>query len=262
MHRHRHAVRVRRPVMLELRLAHRPYLPGRENHLARPKLWGLSPALDGLVLGSALYGTVLGSLVGGWPTDRLGRKRTLLFVGMLYVVSAVGCGFATGPAMFVVARILGGLGIGISTVAAPLYISEISPPAYRGRLSGMFQFNIVFGVLVAFVSNFAIAQAGVEIAWRWMLGVAAFPSILYAAMCLGLPESPRWLIARRGDRAAGIEVLRLMEPSMPQAERERQADTMAPAAQAAAPFWTRQLRVPICWPSSCRSSTSYPASTR
>jgi len=209
------------------------------------KLWGLSPALHGLVLGSALYGTVLGSLAGGWPTDRFGRKRTLFFVGILYVLSAVGCGFATGPAMFVVARVLGGLGIGISTVAAPLYISEISPPAYRGRLSGMFQFNIVFGVLIAFVSNYAIAQVGGENAWRWMLGVAAFPSILYAAMCLGLPESPRWLIARRGDRAAGIQVLRLIEPSMSQAELEAQADTMAPAAQVAAPFWTRQLRVPI-----------------
>lgn len=209
------------------------------------KLWGLTPALHGLVLGSALYGTVLGSLAGGWPADRFGRKRTLLFVGVLYVLSAVGCGFATGPAMFVAARILGGLGIGISTVAAPLYISEIAPPAYRGRLSGMFQFNIVFGVLVAFVSNFAIAQVGGENAWRWMLGVAAFPSIIYAVMCLGLPESPRWLIARRGDRAAGIEVLRLIEPSTPQAELERQADTMAPVAQVAAPFWTRQLRTPI-----------------
>lgn len=209
------------------------------------KLWGLSPALHGLVLGSALYGTVLGSLAGGWPANRFGRKRTLLFVGLLYVLSAVGCGFATGPAMFVAARILGGLGIGISTVAAPLYISEIAPPAYRGRLSGMFQFNIVFGVLVAFVSNFVIAQVGGENAWRWMLGVAAFPSIIYAVMCLGLPESPRWLIARRGDRAAGIEVLRLIEPSTPRAELERQADTMAPVAQVATPFWTRQLRTPI-----------------
>lgn len=209
------------------------------------KLWGLSPAAHGVVLGSALYGTVLGSLAGGWPADRFGRKWTLFFVGILYVLSAVGCGFAPGPVMFVVARLLGGLGIGISTVAAPLYISEIAPPAYRGRLSGMFQFNIVFGVLVAFVSNYVIAQIGGDNAWRWMLGVAAFPSVVYAVMCLGLPESPRWLIARRGDRAAGLQVLRLIEPSMPEAGLQKLADTMTPTAHAAAPFWTRQLRVPI-----------------
>ena len=104
-------------------------------------------------MGSALYGTVLGSLLGGWPTDRFGRKKTLLFIGLLYILSAVGCGLANGVGMFIAARFIGGLGIGISTVAAPLYISEIAPPAYRGRLAGMFQFNIVFGIVVAFASN-------------------------------------------------------------------------------------------------------------
>ena len=101
---------------------------------------------------------MLGSLLGGWPTDRFGRKATLLWIGVLYVISAVGCGFANGMAMFIAARFIGGLGIGISTVAAPLYISEISPPAYRGRLAGMFQFNIVFGILVAFASNSLLAR--------------------------------------------------------------------------------------------------------
>src|SRR5438309_220244 len=101
-------------------------------------LWGLSAGMHGLALGSALYGTVLGSLLGGWPTDKFGRKPTLLFVGVLYVLSAVGCGLANGVGMFIVARLLGGIGIGISTVAAPLYISEIAPPASRGRLAGMF----------------------------------------------------------------------------------------------------------------------------
>jgi MFS transporter, SP family, arabinose:H+ symporter len=115
-------------------------------------LWHLTPGLHGIAMASALYGTVLGSLLGGWPTDRFGRKATLVWVGMLYVVSALGCGFANGVAMFIVSRFIGGLGIGISTVAAPLYISEISPPAYRGRLAGMFQFNIVFGILIAFAS--------------------------------------------------------------------------------------------------------------
>ena len=168
-------------------------------------LWGLSPGMHGLAMGAALYGTVLGSLLGGWPTDRFGRKATLLWIGVLYVVSAVGCALRQrASASFIAARFIGGLGIGISTVAAPLYISEIAPPAYRGRLAGMFQFNIVFGIVVAFVSNALLAGIG-ENAWRWMLGVAAFPSVLYTLMCFGIPESPRWLIGRKGDRAAGLD---------------------------------------------------------
>ena len=169
-------------------------------------LWHLTPGIHGVAMASALYGTVLGALLGGWPTDRFGRKATLLAVGVLYFISAVGSGFANGVAMFIAARFIGGLGIGISTVAAPLYISEISPPAYRGRLAGMFQFNIVFGILVAFASNALLAGLGAN-AWRWMLGVAAFPSLLYTLMCFGLPESPRWLIGRKGDREAGLKVL-------------------------------------------------------
>src|ERR1035438_2935482 len=156
-------------------------------------LWGLSPALHGIAMASALYGTVLGSLLGGWPTDRYGRKATLLWIGLLYFVGAVGSAIAPNVACFIAARTIGGLGIGISTVAAPLYISEIAPPQSRGRLAGMFQFNIVFGILIAFVSNALLAGIGAN-AWRWMLGVAAFPSLLYALLCIGLPESPRWLL--------------------------------------------------------------------
>ena len=133
------------------------------------KLWGLSAGIHGLVMGAALYGTVAGSLLGSWPTDQWGRKKTLIVIGILYVVSAVGCGLASGPLMFIVARFLGGLGIGISTVAAPLYISEIAPAAYRGRLAGMFQFNIVFGCLIALLSNFVIAQLGCQDGWRWKI---------------------------------------------------------------------------------------------
>ena len=128
-------------------------------------LWNLSPGLHGMAMAAALYGTVLGSVLGGRLADRFGRKATLTAVGLLYIISAVGCGFAWDVTSFVVARFIGGLGIGISTVAAPLYISEISPPAYRGRLAGMFQFNIVFGILVAFASNAALAGIG-ENAWR------------------------------------------------------------------------------------------------
>jgi len=210
-------------------------------------LWQLSPGIHGIAMASALYGTVLGSLLGGWPTDRFGRKATLLWVGVLYVLSAVGCGYAWNIHSFIAARFIGGLGIGVSTVAAPLYISEISPPAYRGRLAGMFQFNIVFGIVVAFASNALLAGIG-ENAWRWMLGVAAFPSILYTVMCFGIPESPRWLIGRKGDREAGLQVLQLIEPDATQAQIEAEADEILAGSServSSSHFWTRQLRIPI-----------------
>ncbi|NBT06317.1 MAG: sugar porter family MFS transporter, partial [Betaproteobacteria bacterium] len=212
-------------------------------------LWGLSPMMHGLALGSALYGTVLGSLLGGWPTDKFGRKPTLLFIGILYVISAVGCGLADGVGTLIAARFIGGLGIGISTVAAPLYISEIAPPAYRGRLAGMFQFNIVFGIVVAFLSNALLARWAGEDAWRWMLGIAAVPSVVYLLLCLGIPESPRWLIGRKGDREAGLRVLQRIEPTLAPAALARQADEILAAGRAeqavASGFWSWRLRVPI-----------------
>lgn len=210
-------------------------------------LWGLSPELHGVAMAAALYGTVLGSLLGGWPTDRLGRKATLLWIGVLYVISALGCAFATGVVSFIAARVVGGLGIGISTVAAPLYISEIAPPAHRGRLAGMFQFNIVFGILVAFASNALLAGIG-ENAWRWMLGVAALPSVVYTLMCFGIPESPRWLLGRKRDREAGLAVLQLIEPNAPWARIEAEAAAIMAASSeqtSAARFWDARLRRPI-----------------
>jgi MFS transporter, SP family, arabinose:H+ symporter len=210
-------------------------------------LWGLSPGLHGVAMAAALYGTVVGSLLGGWPTDRFGRRATLLWIGVLYLVSALGCAFATGVFPFIAARFVGGLGIGISTVAAPLYISEIAPPAYRGRLAGMFQFNIVFGILVAFASNALLAGIG-ENAWRWMLGVAAIPSVVYTLMCFGIPESPRWLLGRKRDREGGLAVLRLIEPDAPPERIEAEADAIVAASagqKSSARFWDRRLRVPI-----------------
>jgi SP family arabinose:H+ symporter-like MFS transporter len=210
-------------------------------------LWSLSPGLHGIAMASALYGTVLGSLVGGWPTDRFGRRATLLWIGVLYFVGAAGSAIAPNVGTFIAARAIGGLGIGISTVAAPLYISEIAPPKSRGRLAGMFQFNIVFGILIAFVSNALLAGIG-ENAWRWMLGVAAFPSLLYILLCFGLPESPRWLLARRGDRASALDVLQRIEPEASAAEIESQANEIAASSSArasSARFWTARLRKPI-----------------
>jgi sugar porter (SP) family MFS transporter len=210
-------------------------------------LWGLSPGLHGIAMASALYGTVVGSLLGGWPADRFGRKATLLWIGVLYFVGAVGSGLAPNVATFIVARVIGGLGIGISTVVAPMYISEIAPPKYRGRLAGMFQFNIVFGILIAFVSNALLAGVG-EAAWRWMLGVAAFPSLLYVVFCFGLPESPRWLLSRKGDREAALEVLQRIEPDASEAEIAAEADAIIDASTeqgSSGHFWTRRLQKPI-----------------
>jgi len=210
-------------------------------------LWGLSAGLHGVAMASALYGTVLGSLVGGWPTDRFGRRPTLLGIGVLYIISAVGCGLAPEVWSFIAARFLGGVGIGISTVVAPLYISEIAPPAHRGRLAGMFQFNIVFGIVMAFLSNALLAGTG-ENAWRWMLGIAAFPSVAYTLLCLGIPESPRWLLGHKGDRARGLEVLRLINPGASKTDLEIEADAIASASAWKATtgsLWTWRLRVPV-----------------
>jgi len=210
-------------------------------------LWGLSPELHGIAMGSALYGTVIGSLIGGWPADRFGRKATLLWIGVLYFVGAVGSGLAPNVATFIAARFIGGLGIGISTVVAPMYISEIAPPQHRGRLAGMFQFNIVFGILIAFVSNALLAGIG-ENAWRWMLGVAAFPSFLYTVFCFGLPESPRWLLSRKGDRDAALQVLKRVQPELPETEIAAEAEEIATASSeqvSSGHFWTRRLRKPI-----------------
>ncbi len=210
-------------------------------------LWGLSPGVHGIAMASALYGTVAGSLAGGWPADRFGRRATLLWIGVLYFVGAVGSALAPNVGIFIAARIIGGLGIGISTVVAPMYISEIAPPKHRGRLAGMFQFNIVFGILIAFVSNALLAGVG-ENAWRWMLGVAAFPSLLYALVCIGLPESPRWLLSRKGDREAAIAVLQRVEPEFSPADIHAQADKISAASTeqvSSGHFWTKRLRKPI-----------------
>jgi sugar porter (SP) family MFS transporter len=149
--------------------------------------------------------------------------------------------------IFIIARIIGGLGIGISTVVAPMYISEIAPPQHRGRLAGMFQFNIVFGILIAFVSNALLAGIG-DSAWRWMLGVAAFPSLLYALFCFWLPESPRWLLTKKGDRTGAMEVLQRAQPEATRELIAAEADEIVAGSTeqgSSGNFWTARLRKPI-----------------
>jgi MFS transporter, SP family, arabinose:H+ symporter len=215
--------------------------------MAIQELWKLSPTIHGLAMGAALWGTVFGSIVGSWPTDRFGRKKTLLCIGTLFLIGSLWSALANEVISFIIARFLGGIAIGVSTVAAPLYISEISPPGSRGRLAGMFQFNIVFGILVAFLSNFLLASMGAD-AWRWMLGVMVAPSLFYTLACFAIPESPRWLISRKGDRAAGIAVLKLIRPDASTAELDASADAMAAINTETGNvrgFWNRGMRTSI-----------------
>ncbi len=159
-------------------------------------LWQSSDSFHGIVvIGMALWGTVVGALLGGFPTNQMGRKKTLVWIGVLYTVSALGSAFANDPVTFAIFRFVGGLGVGASTVAAPTYISEIAPAKNRGKLVGLYQFNIVFGILIAFFSNYLLSNVG-ENAWRWMVGVEAIPAFVYTVMSLGLPKSPRWLLSR------------------------------------------------------------------
>ena len=162
-------------------------------------VFGLSAAMHGWVTSSALWGTVLGAFVGGWVTDRFGRKPTLCAIGAIYFVSALWSALATGPWMLMTARFLGGIGVGVSTIAAPVYIAEISPAESRGKLTALFQFNIVFGVLVALTSNLLLKDLGAN-AWRWMLGAQCAPVAVFALLAPFLVESPRWLAMKEEGR--------------------------------------------------------------
>jgi sugar porter (SP) family MFS transporter len=157
------------------------------------QLWHLSAWEHGFTISIALIGTVIGAVFGGMPSDALGRRTTLSWIAVLYLVSAVGAALSPSWVPFMVFRFLGGLGVGASSVTAPLYISEVSPPASRGRMVGMFQFNVVFGILAAYLSNYLLKSIGPD-AWRWMLGVQAVPAIAFFLLLFRIPESPRWLL--------------------------------------------------------------------
>ena len=185
------------------------------------QLWGSSDLFHGIVVMSmALWGTVLGALFGSFPTNILGRKKTLIWIGVLYLISAVGSGLAAGPYMFAFFRFLGGVGVGVSTIAAPAYVSEIAPAAKRGRLVALYQFNIVFGILIAYLSNYLLQDIG-DNAWRWMLGVEAFPAFIYTILVLTVPESPRWLVIYK-DKVQ--EAKRILERIFPHRDSERELD--------------------------------------
>lgn len=171
-------------------------------------LWSLSPFFHGtFIMSMALWGTVLGSLFGGVPTKKLGRKKTLFWIGILFFVSAIGSAIAPDPYSFSFFRFIGGVGVGISSVAAPIYISEITTSSNRGKLGGLYQFWLVFGIMIAFISNWLLKGFDGANDWRWMLGVEAIPALLYTLMVLKVPNSPRWLALQKKDDQGALEVL-------------------------------------------------------
>ncbi len=175
------------------------------------ELWNTSPWFHGtFIMSMALWGTVIGALFGGIPCDKFGRKKTLFWIGVLYFISALGSAMAVDPYMFSFFRLIGGLGVGASSVAAPIYISEISSSKNRGKLGALYQFNIVFGIFIAFISNYLLKGFDGINDWRWMLGVEAIPALAYSIMVLKIPNSPRWLILKKHDEEAGLATLELL----------------------------------------------------
>lgn len=175
------------------------------------KLWGLSDTMIGQMIAMALYGTIVGALFGGIPADKLGRKMTLIWIGILYLVSALGSALAPDVYWLMFFRFIGGLGVGASSVAAPMYITEIAPTESRGRLTALFQFNIVFGILIAYVSNYLI---GITIGsdWRLMLGVETIPAFAFVVLLFYVPRSPRWLVVKKNLIEEARAVLEMIDP--------------------------------------------------
>ena len=179
--------------------------------LAIQQLWKLDSFTHGLAIAAALYGTVMGAALGGIPADLFGRKKTLFWIGLSFFISSIGAAIAPDVNLFMLFRFLGGLGIGASSVVAPIYISEIAPAKHRGKLVISFQLNIVLGILIAYVSNYFIQ--GMENDWRIMLGVVALPSLLFSILILLTPETPQFLLLKRNDIDGALKVLKLADPN-------------------------------------------------
>jgi SP family arabinose:H+ symporter-like MFS transporter len=182
------------------------------------KLYALDPHKEGLTVAIGLVGTVIGALGAGQIGQRLGSRETLRLTAILYVVSAAGCAFAWNWDSFLVFRFIGGLGIGASSVLGPVYIAELSPAKWRGRFVALFQFNVVFGIMLAYLSNYVIRTMHLGATeWRWQVGIAGIPAVAFLIMLFGIPRSPRWSASRdRIDEA--LEVLKLMGDPDPEAE--------------------------------------------
>ena len=213
---------------------------------ALTSIYQLSPATLGFTVASALWGTIIGSIFAGIPGDRYGRRDSLRGLAACYLISALGCAFAWNWYALVFFRLIGGLGIGGSSVLGPMYIAEIAPPKWRGRMVGCFQFNIVAGILIAYLSNYVIGGFGLSDAeWRWKLGVAAFPAALFLVMLFTIPRSPRWLVKKqRVDEAR--EVLRMTgDEYYEQDLREIVESIDAEHGHGDEPLFSRKYRLPI-----------------
>lgn len=175
------------------------------------QIWKLSDILHGQALASALYGTILGALFGGMPAEKYGRKKVLLWIGIVFFVSAIGSALAHEVVSFMLFRFLGGLGVGASSVVAPMFISELAPARNRGKLVAAFQFNIVFGILLAYLSNYLLSGLG-DNAWRWMLGILAVPAAIFVTLLNFVPESPRWLMVHKNNPVRAREILQVSDP--------------------------------------------------
>ncbi|MFC4096192.1 sugar porter family MFS transporter [Euzebyella saccharophila] len=210
------------------------------------ELWNTSPWFHGtFIMSMALWGTVIGSLFGGIPCDRFGRKKTLFWIGILYAVSALGSAMAPDPYTFSFFRFIGGLGVGASSVAAPIYISEISSPNNRGQLGALYQFNLVLGILIAFISNFLLKGFDGANDWRWMLGVEAIPAIIYTLMVFSIPNSPRWLILKRNDFEGALKTLRLLVTEEEATSKIEEIKSFSPTSQKTEGLFSGRYKTPL-----------------
>lgn len=210
------------------------------------ELWQMSDLFHGtFIMSMALWGTVIGALFGGIPCDKYGRRKTLFWIGILYFVSAVGSGLAPNPYIFSISRFIGGLGVGASSVAAPIYISEITPANNRGKLVALYQFNIVFGILIAYLSNYLIGANLGENAWRWMLGVEGIPAAIYCFFVLGIPESPRWLAIKQNNESLAKKILQQLNPKENIEKLMREIKSSVSSDPEASKFFSGRFKFPI-----------------
>ncbi len=208
--------------------------------------YALTPRQLGVTVAMALIGTVIGAMSAGIPGQKYGARETLRVLAVFYVLSALGCAFAWSWDTLLLARFLGGLGIGGSSVLGPVYIAELAPPRIRGRLVGMFQINIVIGILLAYLSNFVIARQGLgAVEWRWQFGVAALPAVLFLVMLFGIPQSPRWLVTQKRVEEAR-EVLQKMGGEDPERELQEIVNSVhLERLEKTEPLFAWKYRLPI-----------------
>lgn len=210
------------------------------------ELWNTSPWFHGtFIMSMALWGTVIGSLFGGIPCDKFGRKKTLFWIGILYAASALGSAIAPDPYIFSFFRFIGGLGVGASSVAAPIYISEISSPNNRGKLGALYQFNLVLGILVAFISNFLLKGFDGANDWRWMLGVEAIPALAYTLMVIKIPNSPRWLALKKNDFDGALNTLRLLLTEEEAKSKLEEIKTQNPKTEKSEGLFSGRYKTPL-----------------